>query len=197
MTGATSVVTPQRFAAGMTYQAFIGQIKVNRDKFDEYYRTASVSADDAAFFKKAVAMPGGAARVLVLGEDWCPDVYRGLPVIARIAEASGMELAVFPRDANLDIMNEFLNQGQFQSIPTVVFFTKDTRYIAHWTERPTFANTERAAITEAVKREMPALVDQAFRDEMRKRTLPRYPAWQQESVKEIRALLASKLGMAA
>lgn len=197
MTGATTVVTPQRFSTGLTYKAYIDQIKVNRDKFDEYYGTAAITPADAANLKKLVAMPGGPAKVLVIGEDWCPDVYRGMPVIARMAEASGMQLAVFPRDANVDIMSEFLNQGQFQSIPTVVFYTKDMRYIAHWIERPVFANTERATITEAVKKEMPALVDQPFRDEMRKRTLPRYPAWQQESVKEISKLLASKLGVAS
>jgi hypothetical protein len=48
-----------------------------------------------------------------------------------------MELRVFPRDDNLDIMSEVpLNRGESQSIPTLVFYTSDHRYIAHWIERP-------------------------------------------------------------
>jgi Thioredoxin len=193
MAQATTVVTPARFAKGFSFKDYLSQIKVNKDKFEEYYGTAAVSRDEAAFFKKAVSMPGGAAKVLVLGEDWCPDVFRGLPVITKIAEASGMELRMFPRDANLDIMNEFLNQGQFQSIPTVVFYTKDVKYITHWIERPAFANEERAKITEQVKKEKPSLNEQDFRAEMRTRTTPRYPAWQQATVKEIQQLLAKTL----
>ncbi|MFN8556358.1 MAG: thioredoxin family protein [Dehalococcoidia bacterium] len=53
-----------------------------------------------------------------------------------------MELRVFPRDQHLDIMNEFLKDGEFQSIPTLVFYTKDLRYIGHWIERAKKANDE-------------------------------------------------------
>jgi hypothetical protein len=190
------VVTPARFASGLTYKDFLAQAKVNVDKFDENYGTAHVSAEDAAFFKKVAATPGGPAKVLALGEDWCPDVYRGLPVIAKIAEASGMELRAFPRDKNLDVMNEFLNQGQFLSIPVAVFYTKDLRYVAHWTERPAFANAERARITDQAKKDLPSANEQDFRAEVRKRTTVRYPVWQQETVKEIRQLLARAPGIA-
>ncbi|MBI4188252.1 MAG: thioredoxin family protein, partial [Chloroflexi bacterium] len=104
-----SVVTPKRFASGFGFKDYIAQIKVNKDKFEEYYQTAQLSDEDKGFFRKIAGMPNGAVKVLVLGEDWCPDVFRGMPVIARIAEASGMEMRIFPRDQNLDIMNEFLN----------------------------------------------------------------------------------------
>ena len=57
-------------------------------------------------------------------------------MVARIAEAGGMDMKVFPRDANTDIMDEFLKNGEFQSIPTVVFYTKDYNYLFHWIERP-------------------------------------------------------------
>jgi hypothetical protein len=193
MTGKTTVVTPARFAQGLSYKDFLGQAKVNLDQFEANYKSAQVSAEDAAFFKRLVAT-GKASKVLVIGEDWCPDVYRGMPVAVRIAEASGMEIRAFPRDKNLDIMNEFLNKGEFQSIPVVVFYSKDLGYVAHWTERPALANEERAQITEQAKKEMPNASEPDLRAEVRKRTMVRYPAWQQASVKEIRQLLAGKLG---
>jgi hypothetical protein len=138
----TSVVTPERFASGLTYQDYIGQIQVNQDRFQENYDNTKISDEQISRFKSIMARPNGPAKVLVLGEDWCPDVYRGMPVIARLAEATGLEMRVFPRDQHLDIMNEFLKDGEFQSIPTLVFYTKDHQYIAHWIERAKKANDE-------------------------------------------------------
>ncbi|MBF8267818.1 MAG: thioredoxin family protein [Dehalococcoidia bacterium] len=191
----TSVVTSERFAAGYTYQDYIAQINVNKERFEGYYGTAQISAEDTRFFRKAAQAPKGAARMLVIGEDWCPDVFRGMPVMARIAEASGMEMRVFPRDANLDIMNEFLNRGEFLSIPVAVFYTKDQQYLCHWIERPASADKERAQIEAIIKKEMPNATEQELRAATRERTTARYPSWQQDSVREMRQMLAISLGI--
>ncbi len=195
MTENKSVVTPERFASGFTYKDYIAQIKVNKEQFEQYYKTAQLSAKDEAFFRKATEAPNGVAKMLVLGEDWCPDVFRGMPLMARIAEASGIEMRIFPRDRNLDIMNEFLNRGAFISIPVVVFYTKDLRHICHWIERPEMANRERAKVQESVMKEKPGASEQEIRTLVGERTRARYPAWQQESVREMRRMLAQKLGI--
>ena len=121
-------MTSERFASGFTYDDYIAQIKVNHDKFEEYTATSTdvLSDNDVAFFTKAAK--SGAAKMLVVGEGWCPDVYRGLPVFTRIANAAGMELRVFPRDENQDIADEFLNRDEFRSIPTVIFYNADGDY---------------------------------------------------------------------
>ena len=187
----TSVVTAERFKQGFTYDDFIAQINVNKDRFEQYYETAkdALSPDDSGFFKQAVQKRDGPARVLVLGEDWCPDVYRGMPVIARIAESSGMEMRVFPRDANLDIMNEFLNRGEHQSIPTVVFFTAGQEYFCHWIERPDQANKEMAEIGEQLEAEMAGQDEQTIRRARRERVNARFPEWQKATVRELRDML--------
>lgn len=196
MTGNTSVVTPERFASGLTYIEYLSQIQVNKDRFEQFYNQCRLTRGDAAFFRRAARHPQGPSKILVLGEDWCPDVYRGMPAMARIAEAAGIEMRVFPRDQNLDIMNEFLNQGQFMSIPTAVFYTKDHAYIGHWIERPALANRERAEIEAQAKREMPNAEEQEVRAQVRARTQARYSAWQQASIQEMRQLLAERLGIA-
>ena len=106
-----TAVTNDRFEQGLTYGAYVDQINVNRDRFEQCKSSASevMGDDDAEFFKAAVA--NGLSKVLVLGEDWCPDVYRGMPVMARLAEASGMDIRIFPRDQHLDIMDEFLKDN--------------------------------------------------------------------------------------
>jgi hypothetical protein len=46
------------------------------DRVQRHYDDFQLKAEDAAYFKKLVAERGLA---LVIGEDWCPDVWRGLP----------------------------------------------------------------------------------------------------------------------
>jgi len=195
MTEKPSAVTPERFVSGFTYQDYIAQVKVNKNQFEKYYATGQLSAEDAQFFRKASQARNGVARMLVLGEDWCPDVFRGLPVMARIAEAAGIEMRIFPRDQNLDIMNEFLNQGKFMSMPVAVFYTKDLRYIGHWIERPASANRERTQIEADVRKEKPQASEQEAQMVIRERLQARYPAWQQESIREMRQMLSEKLGL--
>jgi len=190
-----SVVTPERFAAGMTWQQYLEHIKRNREKFDYNYAETALTDEDAEAFRSLVARPDGPAKVLALGEDWCPDVFRGLPVMVRIAEAAGMELRIFPRDDNLDIMNEFLNRGESQSIPTFVFYTRDHRYIAHWIERPARANAE----LEEIPKLFADLDREKDREKMRERydefqRGPVWASWRQETVRELRELLREKCG---
>jgi hypothetical protein len=194
MAETTTVVNAERYAAGLSYAEFLEQANVNLDKFEEYYGTANISEADANALRSLSAKAGGPKKMLAIGEDWCPDVYRGLPLIAKIAETMGAELRVFPRDKNLDIMNEFLNKGEFMSIPVAVFYTGGLEHIASWFERPKFADEERAKITADVKKEMPDADDQGVRTAVRERTLPRYPSWQQASVKEMIALLEKAVG---
>ena len=188
------IVTAERWAKGLTYKDFLAQAKVNLDKFDQYYKTAMVTPEDAAFFKKVVNMPNGAAKMLVLGEDWCPDVFRGLPQCAKICEASGMELRVFPRDAHLDIMAEFLNKAEFQSIPTVVFYTADMKYLGHWIERAALAYSDQARTRDEVLKEMPDAPQPDRGRESAKRLADRWGAWQQAQTKEYKDLLIKALG---
>jgi thiol-disulfide isomerase/thioredoxin len=190
----TSVVTPERYAAGFTYDEYLAQIKVNKNWFQQIYDDFQLQPGDAEFFRKVARDPNGPSKMMVIGEDWCPDVYRGMPVMARIAEASGMEMRVFARDSEMDVMNEFLKEGKWASIPTVVFYTKDHQYICHWIERPAVADREMEEITAKVQQEMPDAQDHQIRAAARPYNQERYPIWQQESVREIREMLASKLG---
>jgi hypothetical protein len=188
-----SVVTPERFDQGMTWAEWMAHIKRNVAKFQYNYDNTAVSAEDAQALRAVSERADGPGRVLVLGEDWCPDVFRGLPVLVRMAEAAGWELRAFPRDENLDIMAEFLKNGEHQSIPAVVFYTRDHKYITHWIERPAKAEAEldqMRNIFEGLDREKDV-------QEMRRRNDafqegPVWAAWRVATVTEIRALLEEK-----
>ena len=202
-----TVVTPARYTQGLTYAEFLAQAKVNVDKFEEYYRTSPLTADDLAFFAKAAALPNGPVKILALAEAWCGDVYRELPTIVRITEATGISLRIFLRDENPDIMDEYLsNNGRSRAIPVFIFYTYDHRYITHFTERSAGAHAELAAILDQVKSEMelpgsttiatvPDERRQAFIQELVARILPRFPEWRKESIREMRKLLSTALRM--
>jgi len=207
METATTVVTPARFEQGLRYADFLAQATVNRDKFEQYYNESALTDDDLSFFKKAAALPNGPARILAIAEAWCGDVYRELPTVARIAEATGADLRIFLRDENPDIMDEFLsNGGKARAIPVFVFYTKETRYITHFTERSAGAHAELAAIMDDVRSQLnlpqgttfatvPEASKQAFLREVIARIRPRFPDWQKESIREMRALLANALNI--
>ena len=186
-----SVVTPERFASGQTYDEFISKIKVNQDRFQMNYEGTTVSEEEATALKALVAKENGPAKMLVLGEDWCPDVYRGLPVLAKLAEAAGMELRVFPRDENLDIMNEFLKDGEYQSLPTAVFYTRDHRYILHWIERPEKANEE---MPEMRKLYEGRTREEAAPDVLKFQQGGIWAGWRDATVTELRQKLEEKVG---
>ncbi|MDO8613049.1 MAG: thioredoxin family protein [Dehalococcoidia bacterium] len=186
-----SVVTAERFTGGMTWEQYLEHIKRNREKFEYNYAETVLTDDDAEAYRSLAARPDGPAKVLALGEDWCPDVFRGLPVMARIAEAAGMELRIFPRDDNLDIMNEFLNHGEHQSIPALVFYTRDHRYIAHWIERPAKANAELGQVAAIIQGKEQEEARAAYNEFQRG---PVWASWRQETVRELRELLQGKCG---
>src|SRR5499426_4597265 len=178
-------MTPERFAKGMTfddYLKFIGSPEnLAREGFDvrrfalckprldwsgylrERHARARLSDEQAAAIKWLAAQPGGPAKVLVIAEDWSSDCRRDLPVLARLAEAGGLEMRIFNRDgkkvlgtrtpdpaaapdANYDLMLEFLNEkngAAWASLPVAVFYTKDFKELHRYHEYPAIYNKDR------------------------------------------------------
>ena len=189
MASETSVVTPERYSEGFDYLAYMNEIKVNKARMEGFYDGSELSDDDAQALRELVARDNGPKKMLVLGEDWCGDVVRGLPVLARICEAAGMEMRIFPRDSHHDIMNEFLKEGKWMSIPVAVFYTGDHDYICHWIERPEVAEREMHQIEVDIRAENPDIDDQAFGRQRRARTNAKADDWIAATVVEIRELL--------
>ena len=189
----TSVVTPERFSQGFDYPSYMDQIKVNKARFEGFYNGFKVSPEDIAFFKELVSHPNGPAKMMVIGEDWCGDVIRGLPVLAKIAEAAGIPISIFPRDTHTDIMDEYLKEGKYMSIPVAVFYTADHKYICHWIERPEIAAIEQREIEQAIRDENPDIDDQAFGRERRARTGAKAEDWIAATVVELKELLVTSL----
>jgi hypothetical protein len=130
-----------RFSKGLTYDEYKAQMTRNRDRLEENERRVELHQEDLAPFR-ALPRP---VKVLVLAEDWCGDVIANLPVLGRLAKDSGkLDVRILLRDQNDDIMQRYLNKGQFKSIPVFVFFDEDFRELGHWIERPASVTEVRA-----------------------------------------------------
>jgi hypothetical protein len=185
---ATSVVTPERFARGMTFEEYVKYAgsaenlareawggyfpdagsygaprKDNSGVLRERYARTRLSEYQVAAIKWLAAQPQGPAKILVISEDWSSDCRRDVPILARLAEAGGLELRIFNRDgqkildrrrpdpsvapgANHDLMLEFMNAkngGEWASLPVAVFYTKDFRELYRHIEYPAIYHKDR------------------------------------------------------
>jgi hypothetical protein len=195
----TKNISAERFNQGLTYSGFLAKALINHDKFDEHYESSPLTDGDFEFFRRA--RKAGCAKIVAIGEAWCGDVYRELPTVARIAVRCSMELRIFLRDENPDVMDAFLsNEGKSRAIPVFVFYTEDMRYVTHYTERPPIAQAEIDEIlADAARRHsLPpgttfTHLTEAARREVIAAVLPRFADWQSESIKEMRFLLSKAL----
>jgi hypothetical protein len=130
-----------RWDKGITYDAFKAAMTRNQERFAENEGRVALDPEAVRTFK-SLPKP---LRVLALAEDWCGDVVANLPILGRLAkEVPTLDVRIFYRDQNLDLMERWLNQGKYQSIPVFVFFDENFRELGHWIERPASVTERRA-----------------------------------------------------
>ncbi len=127
-------ITAERFNQGMTYDEYRDQMTRNRERFEATENAVDLEQADV----KAVSGLKDPVNVMVIAEDWCGDVISNLPVLGKLAEASDgkLNVRVFLRDQNLDLMDQYLKEGKFRSIPVFAFFDQDFNELGHMLERP-------------------------------------------------------------
>ncbi len=131
-----------RWDTGITYDAYKAAMTRNQERFADNESRVALDPETLRTFR---SLPKR-LRVLVLAEDWCGDVVANLPILGRLAkEVPTLEVRVFYRDQNPDLIARWLNQGKYQSIPVLVFFDQDFRELGHWIERPASVTERRAA----------------------------------------------------
>ncbi len=151
------MVTPERFAGGMTFDQYVAYTATGENLKREgsqgprkdwsgflrqAYEAAHLSEAQVQAWKWLAAQPGGPARVLVISEEWSSDCRRDVPMVARIADVAGLELRIFPRDGqrcsrapapspaespNADLMSQFLNHKNGQTWQSIPIVAFFTR----------------------------------------------------------------------
>ncbi len=242
---AKSVVTPERFARGMTFDEYVkyagspenlaregfggyyadagsfgAQRKDNSSVFRERYARARLAEHQTAAVKWLAAQPGGPAKILVISEDWSSDCRRDLPVLARLAEAGGMQMRIFNRDgkrilgtrrpdpaaapdANHDLMLEFLNAkngGEWASLPVAVFYTADFKELHRYIEYPAIYHKDTVRGHQQAARpgeDEAQAKERSAREFAALQASPFFDLWACAAIDEILSALHEKLTLAA
>jgi hypothetical protein len=165
------MLTKERFAQGMTVPQYLEQMGTNKETFMKFLSEIKIKPED----KAALAKMGKKLKVMVITEDWCGDALYNVPVLFKLVEGNpDVELRVFLRDKNPDLMDQYLNKGTFRSIPVFAFFDENLYEVARLLERPQKLTEEiEARMLEARK---------ALRAE-------KVEPWRQDVVNEVRTLL--------
>jgi len=129
-------VTRQQFDSGMTYAAYKAQMTRNLEQVEQNEKDLELDPK-AVQALRSLPKP---VNVMALAEDWCGDVVANLPVLGKLAAASDGKLNVRihlrDQEPGSQIMDQYLNQGQFKSIPTFVFLDDNFNELGVWIERP-------------------------------------------------------------
>ena len=111
-----TVVTPERYASGMTFEEYLAYVASPENLRREasaaagerrrdwsgwmrsWYDSLRLSDAQTAAIRWLAAQPEGPRRILVISEEWSSDCRRDVPMLQRLAEAGGLELRIFRRD---------------------------------------------------------------------------------------------------
>src|SRR6266581_8450541 len=236
-----SVVTPERFAQGMTFDEYVkyigspenlareawggyfpdaGSIGASRPDnssvFREGYARARLADHQVAAIKWLAAQPNGPASILAIAEDWSSDCRRDVPMLARLAEAGGLELRIFNRDGkkilgtrrpdpaaypdgNHDLMLQLLNPkngGEWASLPVATFYTKHMQELHRYHEYPAIYHKDliRGHMQQARPGETEAQAKDRDRQEfLAMQASPFFDIWASAGIDEVLSALHEKL----
>ena len=125
------MLTKERFAEGLTFQQYLDQMSMNREPMVRALDATVIKPQDVAVLTRH----GEVRNILVITEDWCGTSLAYVPFIARLVDGRpGVDLRVFLRDENPDVMDQFLKRGLYRSIPVIAFFDTDMRELARFIE---------------------------------------------------------------
>jgi hypothetical protein len=144
-------VTQERFNQGMTYEEAKAKLPRNLPNIERIEGLINLTDADIAPFRNLSEN----FNVLVLVIDPCPDVYTNVPILNRIASASGkLNVRIFLRDDNKDLMAQFMN-GPYESVPVFAFYDQGMSLRSVFIERPKSVTDLRAQRTREIQESTP------------------------------------------
>jgi hypothetical protein len=126
------MLTRERFAQGLTLEQYLAQMTVNKERLAGALAQAAAEPVDSG----TLARLGRPRKVMVITEDWCGTSLAYVPFVASLLAADPtIELRVFLRDANPDVMDQYLKRGLYRSIPVIALFDDDMHELARFIEQ--------------------------------------------------------------
>ena len=121
--------------SGKTYGEWLGAATdaKRKEELEKYYGEVSLSPDDSQLLK-LIDRP---VHVLALAEDWCGDVRRNVPAIAKMCaeNPAQLRLRLVDKETRPQLMVRYLTNGA-EAIPIIVFLNDAFVEVGFWGPRP-------------------------------------------------------------
>ena len=127
-----AVMSRERFESATTFDQYLERMQANKERMTQFVDEVQVPEEDLEWWRSR-----GPLKAYVLTFDACGDALYNIPVLAKIArQCPNIDLRVVQRDENLDIMDRYLNQGIYRSVPTFIFMDENMEEVGNLKERP-------------------------------------------------------------
>ncbi|RST72729.1 thioredoxin family protein [Siminovitchia acidinfaciens] len=146
------------FDKGLTTEQYIEDLEYHKDSFLHIYENFQPPADEG-FFNK---IKGKNLRVVALAEVWCGHCMLNVPVLLRLAEKTEMDVRLLPRDQHLDLMDQYLTNGN-RVIPIFIFIDENGEQVAKW--GPITESTK--AFVGEFKKDLPSKDDDSYEEKFK------------------------------
>ncbi|PTI36271.1 MULTISPECIES: thioredoxin family protein [Mammaliicoccus] len=110
---------------------YVNEMTTNKDQLLDIYQSFQLPKNDERLDK----IKGKNYKVLVITEDWCGDAMMNIPVLLNIADYANIEVKVFHRDEDTNLIDQYLTNGTARSIPIFVFLNENHEQEHVWGPR--------------------------------------------------------------
>ncbi|MER2034401.1 thioredoxin family protein [Mammaliicoccus vitulinus] len=110
---------------------YVNEMTTNKDQLLDIYQSFQLPKNDERLDK----IKDKSYKVLVITEDWCGDAMMNIPVLLNIADYANIEVKVFHRDEDTNLIDQYLTNGTARSIPIFVFLNENHEQEHVWGPR--------------------------------------------------------------
>ncbi len=136
------------FPKGYDVSTYLGGLRNYRSLVKQLYQRAEPAPEHVTALRRGLAAQVQPVRATIMTEDWCGDSAANLPIIARLAEAAGVELRVF-RGSEVAELKHYYEGAGVTHIPVVSLWDGEWREIARWVEAPAVVDRKKTAWKDA------------------------------------------------
>ncbi len=106
------------FQNAQDLDTYISEMKENQEGLLKIYESFTVPEDDSRIEQ---VKQKSYRKVLAISEDWCGDAMMNIAILKHISELLDLEVRVFHRDQDTDLIDQYLTNGKARAIPIFVF----------------------------------------------------------------------------
>ena len=123
-------------AGARDFQKWLAALPAHREEFERHFNVYEPVEDDLGRMERAIEFVGGSLRALIVTNPTTDDDWRGVAVMAKVAELTDLEISIVPAEGNENLVESRTNNYGESGTPTIVFLDGDGAELGHLSHRP-------------------------------------------------------------